>query len=143
MNRDLEHLRLLSVFHYVFGGLTAFFACIPFPCLIFGIVMIAAPQIFDDGEPPPAFLGWVLAILGATAILAGWTFAGLLLYAGRCLARKKHYVFCMVVAVLSCLQMPFGTVLGVFALIVLVRPSVKELFAPGGRPQAEQTPAPQ
>jgi len=34
----------------------------------------------------------------------------------------------MVIAGIECLFMPFGTVLGVFTLVVLVRPSVKELF---------------
>ena len=29
MNQDEEHLRLLSIFHYVCAGLSAFFACIP------------------------------------------------------------------------------------------------------------------
>jgi hypothetical protein len=32
-------------------------------------------------------------------------------------------------AAISCIFMPFGTVLGVFTIIVLLRPSVKELFA--------------
>jgi hypothetical protein len=31
-------------------------------------------------------------------------------------------------AALACTLMPFGTVLGSFTLIVLLRPSVKELF---------------
>jgi hypothetical protein len=38
-------------------------------------------------------------------------------------------VFCLVVAGVSCLFMPFGTILGVLSLIVLNRPSVKLLFS--------------
>jgi hypothetical protein len=34
----------------------------------------------------------------------------------------------MVIAALLCMFMPFGTVLGVFTIIVLVRDSVKALF---------------
>ena len=30
MNQDSEHLKLLSIFHYVVGGMAALFACIPF-----------------------------------------------------------------------------------------------------------------
>jgi hypothetical protein len=35
---------------------------------------------------------------------------------------------CFVVAAIECIFMPFGTVLGVFTIIVLSRPSVKALF---------------
>ena len=35
---------------------------------------------------------------------------------------------CMIVAGLSCMMMPFGTVLGVFTLLVLLKPQVKALF---------------
>jgi hypothetical protein len=37
----------------------------------------------------------------------------------------------MVIAAIQCAFTPFGTVLGVFTLIVLVRPSVKALFLSG------------
>ncbi len=30
MDQDLEHLRLLSLFHYVVGGIAALFGCFPF-----------------------------------------------------------------------------------------------------------------
>ena len=36
---------------------------------------------------------------------------------------------CIVMAALACLSMPFGTVLGVFTIIVLARPSVQALFS--------------
>ena len=47
---------------------------------------------------------------------------------GRGLAQRKRYMFCLVVACVECLFMPFGTVLGVFTIIVLSRDSVKALF---------------
>ena len=138
MSRDEEHLKLLSVFHYVLGGVTALFACFPFIHLILGVVMIVAPEVFEEGEPPPAFLGWLFAIMGATCIVFGWAFAILALYAGRCLAKRRRYIYCLIVAALSCLFMPLGTVLGVFTIIVLIRPSVKELFATGQIAQAPE-----
>jgi len=33
-----------------------------------------------------------------------------------------------VMAAIECIFMPFGTVLGVFTIVVLARPSVKEMF---------------
>lgn len=73
-------------------------------------------------------VGVVFTVVGAVGILGGWTLAFVVALAGRYLARQTHYTFCMVVAGLACLCVPPGTVLGVFTIMVLIRPSVKELF---------------
>jgi hypothetical protein len=129
MNQDEEHIRLLSVFHYVCAGLAALFACFPFMYLIMGLVMLFSPESFGPAKTqPPAFVGLFLIFLGGVMILFGWAFAGCLAYAGRCLGQRKHYTFCFVMAALACMFMPFGTILGIFTIIVLLRPSVKLLF---------------
>lgn len=46
----------------------------------------------------------------------------------RFLSRRRHHVFCLVIAGIECLVMPFGTVLGVFTIIVLTKESVREMF---------------
>jgi len=61
-------------------------------------------------------------------IVAGWTFAAMVAFAGRSLQTRQRYTFCLVMAGIECIFMPVGTVLGVFTIIVLVRDSVKELF---------------
>lgn len=128
---DNEHLKLLSIFHYVKGGITAVFSCIPIIHVVFGVVLIIAPHLFGHGsDRPPAFLGGLCVVLGGFLILFGWTMAALVVAAGRCLARRKHYTFCLVVACVECLSVPFGTVLGVFTILVLNRQSVRELFNP-------------
>ena len=48
--------------------------------------------------------------------------------AGRFLARRTHYMYCLIVAGIECLFTPFGTVLGVFTIVVLVQPAVKAIF---------------
>ena len=127
---DDEHLRLLSIFYYVKGGISALFACIPIIHVVLGLVFIIAPQVFGHGnDRPSAFVGFLFVILGGFLILLGWTFAILALITARCIARRKHYTFCFVVACVECLSVPFGTVLGVFTILVLNRQSVKELFA--------------
>jgi hypothetical protein len=129
INRDEEHLRLLVIFHYVCAGLAAFFACIPIIHLVIGLLMLLRPQIFGPGkEQPPQFVGLLLVLIASALIIAGWTFAGCLAWAGRCLGQRRHYLFCLIMAGVACLFMPFGVVLGVFSIIVLVRPSVKTLF---------------
>lgn len=134
INQDEEHLRLLRVFHFVCAGLAAFFACIPIFHLIIGLVMLLAPQIFGSARnQPPAFIGLFFVIIASVFILMGWTFAALLALVGRNLGRRKHYTFCFAMACVACMFAPFGTVLGVFTIIVLLRPGVKMLFdQPGG-----------
>ena len=63
-------------------------------------------------------------------MLVGLAFAVCVILTGRYIVRHKHYIFCLVMASLNCLFMPFGTILGVFTIVVLMRPSVKTLFYP-------------
>ncbi len=130
MNKDQEHLRLLSIFHYIVAAIVALFSCVFILHLVIGIVAIVSPESMagKDGTSPPPFFGWMFVVLGGLAVFMGWAFAVCLISAGRFLAKRKHYLFCMIIAGLSCFNMPFGTILGVFTIIVLVRPSVKELF---------------
>ena len=129
LTSDDEHLRLLSIFHYVVGGLAALFALLPIFHLIFGLFMIfASGKLAGKGEPPPAFIGWFFVIFASFFIILGWTFAALVVASGRFLTKRKCYMFCLVMGCVECLFMPFGTVLGVFTILVLVRESVKRLF---------------
>ena len=130
-NPDNEHLKLLCIFHYVVSGMAALFACIPIIHLVLGLFFILAPEKFGHGsQQPPAWIGWFFVVFASVLILVGWTLAVLVLMAGRFITRRKHYMFCFVMACVECIFMPFGTVLGVFTILVLNRASVKELFAP-------------
>ncbi|MCD4724655.1 MAG: hypothetical protein K8R63_07405 [Bacteroidales bacterium] len=93
-------------------------------------MFIVAPEAFEsDGDAPPAFFGWFFVIFASAFIIAGFIFASMVITSGRFLSKRKHYMFCMVIAGIECLFMPFGTVLGVFTIIVLSRDSVKNMFA--------------
>jgi hypothetical protein len=127
MNQDEEHLKLLSIFHYVVGGITGLFACFPITYLIMGIFILAVACV-DQTEAPLVIMGLIFVFMSLALITLGWTLAVCLIISGRCLTRSRRYKFCFVIACISCLLMPYGTVLGVFTIIVLMRPTVKELF---------------
>lgn len=143
MNQDQEHLRLLSIFHYIMAG----FACL---LPVFSLIYIGMGAMMLSGKmpssPPSATSahadqlgGWIFIALGGVFFMIGVVAAVLNFIAGRALARRERRTLCLVVAALNCLHMPFGTLLGVFTLIVLARPSVKQLFenspyAPGQVP---------
>jgi hypothetical protein len=130
MSQDEEHLKLLSIFHYVVGGITGFFACFPIIHFIIGIFVLAVglTGASDDERFPLLIFGLMFTLIAGLIILCGWTLAVCLIVSGRNLARRRRYNFCFVIACISCLLMPYGTVLGVFTIIVLMRPTVKELF---------------
>ena len=129
-NHDVDHLKLLAIFHYVVGGLGAIFACFPLIHVFLGIMMIANPSFMagKDGSAPPAFVGILFAGMGIVFVLIGWAAAACTIISGRMLARRRHRMFSFVIAALLCMFMPFGTVLGIFTIIVLSRESVRRLY---------------
>jgi len=94
--------------------------------VVFGMIL-NDPEV--QGEPVARVaLGFALAIT-IGVIVMGLAFAVCLVVAGRNLARQTGYTYCLVMAALSCLMVPLGTVLGVFTILALIRPTVKERFA--------------
>ena len=91
-------------------------------------MIVASDKFTGNGAPPPAFIGWIFVIFASVFILLGWTIAALILTTGRFLAKRKHYQFCLVMAGIECAFFPFGTVLGVFTLIMLTQEPVRQLF---------------
>lgn len=126
--QELEHLRMLSIFHYIVGGITALFSLIPVIHLVIGLAMVTGR--LEGTDPEARFFGWVFVVFAAVFIACGLTLSGFIVYAGRCLRERRRHMLCMVVAALSCMMMPFGTILGVFTLVTITKPSVKALFSP-------------
>jgi len=132
MNKIEENIRLLAVFHYVFAALVAVVSLIPVIHIALGVVMLAAPQAMcgeNCKELPPEFLGWIFLGVGAFAMIFGLSFAAMVVLAGRYLSRRIHHTFCIAVAAVSCLFMPFGTVLGIFTLVTIMKPEAEALFS--------------
>jgi hypothetical protein len=68
-------------------------------------------------------------VLGSVLFVIGIAIAIFILIAGRSLALRKRYSLALVIACIECLFVPFGTILGVFTIVVLSRESVKALFS--------------
>lgn len=130
MTQDEEHLRLLSIFHYVMAGLTTLLGLLPVIHVAVGLAIVSGSLALPEDEKIPTQFGWFFVVLGLAFVVFNLAIASVIALAGRSLQRRRHHTFCLVVAGLSCLFMPFGTVLGVFTIIVLMRESVKELFDP-------------
>lgn len=129
-NQDEQYLQILSIFHFVVGGLTALCACFPIFHLAVGISMLTGgfgPTPTDEPFPFQLF-GLMFVLIPAMIILLGWALAAAIVTTGYFLSKRRNHIFCLVVGGVECIFFPFGTVLGVFTIIVLVRPTVKALF---------------
>jgi hypothetical protein len=132
---DEEHLRLLSIGYYVSAAMTALFSLLGLMYGVMGVFIgLAVSKAVENtsiehSQAPPQFLGWMVGIIGIGLFGFMILMAALKLRAGLCIKRKQSRTFCMVIAALSCLEIPYGTLLGVFTFIVLERPTVSRLFS--------------
>jgi len=129
MDPDREQLKLLEIFHYVRGALGCLFGLFGLGyAAIFLLIAVATANSSGRDHLPilvaliPISIGvfffLVSEITGVLSLIAGWQYRVL-----------KNYYFCFIVAVLECFTGLTGIALGVFAIVVLNRPSVKALFA--------------
>ncbi len=114
--------------------LGALFSLFPAAYIAMGVAFITGQLDGRSGRGPPPAFGWIFA-MGASSVI-------LVVLAGRFIARRRHWTYCIVVAAVSCAFFPFGTVLGVFTILVLSREEVKAHFAAlaGPRPPPSASP---
>jgi len=137
INPDQEHLNLIAIFHYVLSGLSVLY--IPFLFIHYSMMstmmttMMNSPkmreQMQEQGSTvdPAAFLHifvWFYIFMGA------WGLVSLILNisSGICIQRRQSRLFSLIVAGFNCINLPLGTVLGVFTIILLIRPSIIALY---------------
>jgi hypothetical protein len=128
---DEQQLKLLSIFHYVMAGLMALMGCLPIVHFLVGGALLFAPLASGNAESgaPSAVVGGVFMAIAGMVMISIWTVAVCIAMAGRFLAQRRRRLFCMIVAgVTAAMCAPLGTVLGVFTIIVLQRPSVTQAF---------------
>lgn len=130
---DDEHLKLLALGYMISAAVSAFFSLIGLMYLGMGVFvgqMIShmPTTAANANQPPPAFFEWLFGGIGLIIFLLMLGIAALKLRAAFLLKQRKGRTFCMVVAAICCLGVPYGTLLGVFTFIVLGRRSVEHMF---------------
>ena len=133
--RDVEHLRLLSLFHYIFGAIQALFSLFPLLHLGMGLLIVFSPETFcssaSASKCPPGWFGWIFIGLAIIIMVMGLLYAVGMILTGRFLARRQAWLACIIIAALECMIMPFGTVLGIFTIYILSKANVKAAFEAG------------
>jgi hypothetical protein len=122
---DNEHLRLLRIGYFVSAAQTAIF--IPVGLLYAGMGVMFS-QLPTGAAPPPSFVSWLFGLLGAGFAGLAAVGATLKLLTAIRLKERRSRVMCLIAAGLSCMEIPYGTMLGIWTFIVLGRASVRRQF---------------
>jgi phosphatidylglycerophosphate synthase len=126
-NRDITHLNILSVLHYV-GGIYFFLAAF----FISRYVMVGVSGFVRSqgtASPSESFTNWGEVIMLSALVIGMMVLGILLLLTGHSLRKHRARIFCLIVAGAECISFPLGTLVGVFTLIKLNKDSAKKLFA--------------
>jgi divalent metal cation (Fe/Co/Zn/Cd) transporter len=124
---DAEHLKLLRWGYFLSAGVTACFS-------VFGLfyagmaLLITSMPVKEGQDAPPEQIAWLFAIVGIAITVVMLAVAAAKLKVAKALRERTSRTFCYVVAVITMFGMPYGTLLGVFTLLVLSRPSVAQAF---------------
>lgn len=138
VNRDEEHLRLLGLYHFVAAAVQAVIL------VLFVIVpLLSGPAYYRaQGMAVPANSEVFQQVLLLNLILRT-LFTAMLAMNGWWVRQKKYWWTCVMLSVLECsglvlLRDTLGMMLGLSAIWVLRRESVKEVFRMGRGPKPHQ-----
>lgn len=134
-----DHNKLLSIFHFVQGGLQAFGGIVLF--LIYGGLGIAMSQSARSEEQMMGTIFIVTAFVAAPIILL---FAAINLTAGYKMLKEKSGArnWGIAASVISLLSIPLGTALGIYGLWFLYGDEGKQFYLSGNRQQNMFNPPP-
>jgi hypothetical protein len=137
-DKDKDHVLLLSIFHFILAGLGVLY--LVFLMVHYAIMhtVFSNPHMWDqmkdkNGNPvqmpfnPTDFFNifvWFYVFMGAWGIVS----IILNLAAGLRLRQWQSRTFVLFVAGFNCINIPLGTVLGVFTIVILTRESMRSRF---------------
>ena len=135
-NQDADHLKSLAVAFRVVSGLCA--VCVNFAWIyvVVGILSIVSPPASvhstrNDQATFTAGFGAVFIFIGFFILAAGYVVAYFGFKTAKSMDQRTNWNLCFGTSIALMLFQPIGLILGIFSLIVLNRPSVKEMFNPG------------
>ena len=125
---DEDNLRLLRIGYFISAGLTAFASILVLAYTMFLTLVFTqiAKSPGDIGFPP--LMGRLVAVFGVLFVILVIGFAVLQFLTGQRLKERRSRTFCLVIAAITCLSIPYGTFLGVCTFLVLLRPTVQRSF---------------
>lgn len=125
---DDEHLKLLSVGYLVSGGLTALFSLFGLFYAGMGLFMLAIALSQKSSSAPPVAAALLFGTVGLLFLAIFIVITVCKFRVASYLQQRRGRTFCLIVAALTAIAFPYGTMLSVFTFLVLCRPSVIARF---------------
>lgn len=125
---DEDNLRLLRIGYFISAGVTLFASMIVLVYTFFFYFVFTQIAKTPGTADFPSNLGHLFGALGLVFTLLLIGVAVLKFVTGQQLKKRRSRIFCMVIAGITCISIPFGTLLGVCTFIVLLRPTVERSF---------------
>ena len=125
---DDENLRLLRIGYFISAGLTLFASFLVLTYTFFLSFVFRQIARNPGQTAPPEFIGRLIGAFGLILALVLIGIAVLKFVTGQQLKKRRSRIFCLVIAAIECLSIPYGTFLGVCTFIVLLRPTVQRSF---------------
>ena len=125
---DDENLRLLRICYFIAAGLTAITSVLMLLYMLMFTFIFTQISAQPGADMPPAFVGRIIGVVGAVLFLIMIGIAVMHCLTAIRLKEKRSRIFCMVVAGITCASIPMGTLLGIWTILVLSRPTVKQAF---------------
>jgi len=127
-NKYITQLEMQAIFYWVLGGLGLFASFFLFIYgVIFGIIFFNDFMREIIGTVGSNIAEWVAGVYISIFVLV-FSLAILHIIQGFKLNSRKHRGFSIFVSCFSIIAFPLGTILGIFTLISLSNPIVKELY---------------
>ena len=146
-----ERLQLLVWGYYIHGGFNAFMFSLFLLPFIFMMAAFAAipeaqwnnssakpaisnavpanpPAVKSNQDAPPKIFFAIFGAVFGTIVLGNLAISALAIYAGRCIQKRARKTLIYIAAVVNCIFIPFGTLLGIFTIIVLGSPEGSAQF---------------
>ena len=124
MERDERQLKLLSKIQVIYGIVNVFVTYLFYETIYYWFnAYRKSMELTKPDHQVELELGFGLVIF-----LVGVAILFCIILAGQSLSRHESYEFCMMVAIFECLLIPLGTIIGIWTILVLRRPSVRALF---------------
>lgn len=123
-----NNLKMFSTLFLVKGILNIFISLFFLIYASLGSLIFNMDEIKNGMDEIPFSPGYIFVIIGSIGFFVSIAFAIATLVASKYLKVPKNYTFIMVIAFLNCLTGVLGILLGVFTIIELNKPHVKQLF---------------
>jgi hypothetical protein len=120
-----DNLNTFKVLYYIKGALNLCFLFIPMAWI--GIFSNMPTEEFNDPTVPFNVEYFLIGIIAIVVLFALGSGIGSIM-AGNYLGQRKNRTFILVVAILNCFTGVLGIVLGIFTIVEIQKPHVRERF---------------